>query len=112
MKIVNVVNRGKDAFSFRFDGVLHTVPPGGTVPMSEPIAWHGYKKSAFAVDKYSNLGTHQLAIEGVHEAPPLKPEEEEKVGEHLDLSVVSQMEGKKFTKKKLAHRVDVPMGEG
>ena len=106
MKFCKLKNRGNQVFAFRFDGVNYQIPPGGTVPLPEHIAQHGYKKSAFAVDKYSNLGTHQCAIEGVHEEAPLKPEEEAKVGEHLDMEVVGKVEGRKMKKHAFTNRAE------
>ena len=104
-RIVMVVNRTDTQFEFKFDGACQYVPPGPEpIPMEEAIAWHGFLKSAFAVDKYANTGKFKLGIVGVHETEMF----EDNTGQdsYLDHSVIADVEGTKLVDKPITNRLE------
>jgi hypothetical protein len=107
MRILNVYNRGDKTFTFKFDGFNYNIPPGGPTPIQFDAAWHGFTKSAFGVNIYSNTGVFQLAIEGSHNIAPLSEEEKIKIGQYLDHDFIGKIEGNKFGQKKFSNVLEI-----
>ena len=71
--IMIVHNRMTDQpFTFMWDTREFSIPPGGSMPVIEPAAWHGYARSKFMFNPYTNEIDHLVGIEGIHNCEPIQ----------------------------------------
>lgn len=113
MSISMVVNRTSKLFEFRFDGTLYEIPPGPEpVPMDTNIAWHGFMKSAYGIDKYLNTGRFKIGIVGAHKVDMIDEDSEGRsMDSYLDHELIGDIEGSKYIDKSIANRMEIS-GDG
>jgi len=114
MSISMVVNRTTTLFEFRYDGTRYEVTPGPEpVPMDTHVAWHGFMKSAYGIDKYLNTGRFKIGIVGSHDVSMIDERDEGKAMEsYLDHGLIGDIEGSKYVEKPIANRMEIPDGAG
>lgn len=59
-------------FTFMWDSREFTVPANGTLHVVEPAAWHGYGRSKFNFNPYTNEIDHLVGIVGLHNCDPIQ----------------------------------------
>jgi hypothetical protein len=100
--IVELKNRMTNKpFTFMWDSREFTVPPGGTLHCVEPAAWHGYSRSKFNFNPYTNGIDHLIGIIGLHDVTPIV----EPPTELMDRKAIEEHDGMKAEVKKFANPI-------
>ena len=110
MAILQIVNRTSEEFQFKFNSEYFYVPPGpDSIPMDEHAAWHGFLKSAYGVDQYTNIGKFKLGIVGFHPIEMIEESDAEtrRMKSYLDHDIIADVEGKKYISKSVTNRMEI-----
>lgn len=101
--IVELKNRMKDKpFSFMWDSREFTVPAGGTLHCVEPAAWHGYARSRFQWDIYTNQIDYLIGIVGKHDVSPIQTD---RPTDLIDRKAIEEHDGMKSQLKTFANPI-------
>jgi len=90
--IVELKNRmANKEFVFMWDSREFHIPPGGAIHCVEPAAWHGYSRSKFNFNPYTNEVDHLIGIVGIHNVDTI----EETPTEIMDRKSIEEHDGMK-----------------
>jgi len=100
--IVELKNRmTRQPYTFMWDSREFTVPAGGTLHCVEPAAWHGYSRSKFNFNPYTNEISHLIGIVGLHNVSPI----EEAPTELMDRKAIEEHDGMKSEVKTFSNPI-------
>jgi hypothetical protein len=100
--IVELKNRmTKKPYTFMWDSREFTVPAGGTLYCVEPAAWHGYARSKFNFNPYTNEINHLIGIIGLHDVTPI----DEPPTELMDRKAIEEHDGLKSVEKTFSNPI-------
>ena len=100
--IVVLKNRMKNKdYVFMWDSREFKVPAGGELHCVEPAAWHGYARSKFNFNPYTNGIDHLIGIVGKHDVTPI----EEAPTELMDRKAIEEHDGMKSEEKKFSNPI-------
>lgn len=100
--VVELHNRmTKKPFIFMWDSREFHVPPSGSVHILEPAAWHGYARSKFMFNPYTNEIDHLVGIVGIHNCDPVSDEPTEL----MDRKSIEEHDGMKSVVKQFANPI-------
>ena len=100
--IVELKNRmTRQPYTFMWDSREFTVPAGGTLHCVEPAAWHGYSRSKFNFNPYTNEINHLIGIVGLHNVSPI----EEAPTELMDRKAIEEHDGMKSEVKTFSNPI-------
>jgi len=100
--IVELKNRmTRQPYTFMWDSREFTVPAGGTLHCVEPAAWHGYCRSKFNFNPYTNEIDHLIGIVGSHDVSPI----EEAPTELMDRKAIEEHDGMKSEVKTFSNPI-------
>jgi hypothetical protein len=100
--IVELKNRMPNkAFTWMWDSREFTVPAGGTLHCVEPAAWHGYSRSKYNFNPYTNEIEHLIGIVGKHDVSPIQ----EEPTELMNRKAIEEHDGMKSEVKKFANPI-------
>ena len=90
--VVELKNRMKNKpFIFMWDSREFIIPPLDSIHIVEPAAWHGYSRSKFMWDPYTNTVDHLVGIVGIHNCDEI----EKAPTELMDRNAIEDHEGMK-----------------